>query len=186
MMIHINLRIIYTPSHVGIPGNEYADAAANHSHALNTINWPVETKQGAYRYTINEYMYRLWQLNYVITHVNPHYRALRPSIDTPVPRCPQHRAQQVACIRLRSDHTLLAASAHIFNMHDTGLCPCGKSQTTTHMFFDQTCYIYQNKRLTILNKIYTIKPNATLTDILNNSKLLYTAADFILHATGQV
>ena len=71
---------------------------------------------------------------YVLTHVNPHYRALRPSIDTPVPRYLQHRAQQVACIRLRSDHTLLAASAHKFNMHETGLCPCGKAQTTTHVF----------------------------------------------------
>ena len=111
---------------------------------------------------------------------------LRPSIDTPVPRYPQHRVQQVACIRLGSDHTLLAANAHKFNMHDTGLCPCGKSQTTTNIFFDQTCYIYQNKRLTFLNKIYTIKPHATLTDILNNSKLLYIAADYILHATGQV
>ena len=69
---------------------------------------------------------------------------------------------------------------HTRNLYDSGLCFCGKQQTTEHLLLDSTCPLNKKQREEFLHKIKVLNARLTITNILNTTKCLHGAKNFVL------
>lgn len=133
------ITFIWTPSHVGIAGNEKADAAAKTALQDPEIDTPIQT------YDIIAEMKTKLKIFWTQKWTNITNNKLR-EIQQDVRKREQHgsRREQVILTRLRIGHTRLTNS-HLFTKSDPPICTeCNKQITIKHII--EECPLYASER----------------------------------------
>ena len=153
--------IEWVPSHVGIPGNEQADALARSSLSLNTIN-QIPPSISEQRRCIRGHFRRRWQRDWE-NSLQSAYSRLKPTLG-PTLHSQLPRKHQVALTRLRLGVTRLSHE-HLFNHEPTPQCiPCQTAITHSHVILH--CTKYTDARLTLITTCRTNNQPFTLTTLL--------------------
>lgn len=138
------MKFIYTPSHVGIEGNESADKAAKKSITMiqprNITGLPTLSDCKAY---IKQKIKDQWDNNWKVSHSNIKLKAITQSVFHHLP-VPSKRFEQVIINRLRLGHTRLTHQ-HLLRGEDPPMCEmCDVQQTVAHLLME--CPFYATER----------------------------------------
>ncbi|XP_036147482.1 uncharacterized protein LOC118647196 [Monomorium pharaonis] len=150
-----SVKLVWIPSHKGIPGNERADIAAKQAsisgqRSNNDIPireaknlWKKVTRQESEKWCREKSQFRG---SYYFTNFET--ASNHSWFDTYNLR----RRIITSINRLRSGHTSLHASLFRFLIVDLPNCPyCGEYETPEHVFW--SCFKYSEQRLTLLNDL---------------------------------
>ena len=167
-------------SHINVASNEAVDAAANLARLKPIGNLHIEPEYGDIKHHVFAFINKLWHQQYFEHNKSgAFYKLIRPSLDTSVPIYSATRKNQVINVRLRTGHNLLAASLHTRNLHDSGLCFSGEQQTIEHLLLDSNCPLYNKQKEEFLHKIKILNARLTIKNILNTTKCLHAATNFV-------
>ena len=97
----ISIHVDWIPAHVGIPGNELADAIAHSAMTNGTPDHTVPSKSDIYP-QINEAIMKKWQQQWKNTPTGQIYQSIQPNIQRRAQQYSSNRKIDVIFTRLRS------------------------------------------------------------------------------------
>jgi len=137
----------WTPSHIGIQGNEIADKAAKlaHSHC-NMEDFPFESEE---YFTETKQLLDFHQNDELNTFLQTHSLGQIYSLDSPPLNTKCDRRTSTAIFRLKTGHCGLNSHLHRLRLSDTDICPSCKNspETVTHYLFHCPAYCVQRASL---------------------------------------
>lgn len=136
---------MWTPSHMGIKGNEAADAAAKDalSHDIQTCPRPYIPYTDLYRNT-RLYCYRLWQESWSSQTANKLFKFM-PKLDEPLPTILTNRKEQTFISRIHIGHSHLTHSFLLRDEEPPWCYACDQLLTIYHLLFECADLINQRK-----------------------------------------
>lgn len=156
-----SVEFCWLPSHVGITGNELADAAARRaSSAQCTRRFPLPAAD--LFPAISRFVHSQWQQLWDAQQ-NSKLRAIKPALSRWLSSSRRSRTEEVALCRLRIGHTY-ATHGYLLCGGDRPECThCGESLTVAHVLL--TCRRLSRKRS---HHLGYISPTVTLLDLLGD------------------
>ena len=156
------MKFCWVPSHVGVSGNERADAAAKAATRLSHIS-NLPTHIDDFRNAIRFYRKDHWQAHWTNLDNNFKLKSIRPSVQS-WSLCQVDRRSSIVLTRLRIGHTnythryLMASGAE----RQAPRCPtCQVEVTVEHILV--SCPVFGNKRR------INFLANKSLKDILDEN-----------------
>ncbi|XP_060861790.1 uncharacterized protein LOC132938796 [Metopolophium dirhodum] len=141
-----SIKLMWVPSHIGIPGNELSDELAmKAASSPDTKIYPHVTYDDAIR-ALKSKLYSLWQNQWEKqTNQNNKFRHIKPStIKWPDPPVKLTRHEETMVTRVRIGHTRIIHS-YLMRKELKPMCETCNSELTVHHIFLE-CPIYQNAR----------------------------------------
>ena len=156
-----SIQFCWIPSHVGIVGNELADAAARRAASAScTRRLPLPARD--FYPAAGSFVYSQWQQLWDAQGRNK-LKELKPALANWSSCSRKSRHQEVVLCRLRIGHTY-ATHGHLLRGEERPQCPCGNEPlTVAHVLL--TCQRYAEKRRRILG---CIPPTVTLRQLLGD------------------
>ena len=166
---------VWVPSHVGVPGNEAADALAKAGLNRPIVDVQTPWELGEELDSINTFTLATWQRWYNEQTAGAFYREVEPRVSTKVKYTHKRRAQEVMVTRLRLGKCRLNHYLHQIDRHPDGHCAaCGTPETVAHIILHCSNNDLKNQLLTRC-QLLNIQP--TLRNILREKPL----TDLIYH-----
>ena len=159
--------IRWIPSHVGIKGNELADATAKAGlyGDFQTEVIPLE-KHEVFNF-IDKYTDDLWTDEWYKGKTGGTFRGNFATPKVAAYKDYSNRRKEVTLARLRFEHALLNKNLFLFGKHQTGLCDiCGVPETVRHYLYE--CLKHQDAQIECAIKMN----NMNITPMYEN--LLYS------------
>lgn len=136
-----SLIIIWIPSHVGIHGNEEADALAKLATEKEEITIAFKPDGKYIKHEIARYIQSKWQNRYDDTSTKSHYKLFEPKVDKITQRLNISRGLETFISRLKTETIDLNAFKYKRKIHPNGLCDhCLKEETVSHLLTECTKY----------------------------------------------
>lgn len=134
----IQVRLIWTPAHAGVEGNEMADQLAKQATSLRTqhdYRRPVST----YRGKLHGKIAAEWRQEWISSQKGKHLKKIDDSL--PAKRVLRvygslTRHQTYLLVQLRTGHSWLATFAKLFGFQEDNRCVCGAVETVLHVVID--------------------------------------------------
>lgn len=162
---------IYTPSHIGIPGNEEADLLAKTAHESPDAKDAQLFVYEDLKHLIKTHIIENWQSTW--NESNSHLRKIQKTVGKQLP-LPEDRKSQVILSRLRLGHTKLTHSWILQRTPQPSCDFCNEIMTVEHL---TTCHVLTPLRIQLgLNAKWEIQLTQnweTLKEFLLKSKYLY-------------
>jgi len=159
-----DVTLVWIPSHVGIRGNEEADAAAKEGLHLPTVNSTTYIERKELNGKIKQYVLGKWQKEYTDDPKGAFYKKIEPLVSTRIKYTDTPRKQEVQTTRLRLGRVLLNRWLHTMNLHPDGDCEeCGTPDTIEHLLLECS---RKNISRTIRNKCQELGIDCTVKNIL--------------------
>ena len=177
VLIHSRKKVIvefcWVPSHVGIDGNERADAAAKSAAALAHTT-DAKVPHLGFKDIIHSFVRRKWQLHWETLQSNFKLKSIRPLVSPWRSSCLLDRRSSVVITRLRIGHTYLthrylkASGAE----RQVPLCStCQVDLNVKHILIDCPAYRLQRRALNLEGK--------SLVDLLGEDAPLEEVCKFL-------
>lgn len=140
-----NTKILYTPAHINIPGNEMADKIAKETSKSPTILINNYTKKDINNFIIS-------QLHPISSNkVNAHYKTINPCLHKAIYPRNYSKQQQKIVTRLRLGHSKLTHEHLLTKNSNAPRCPrCNNNLTIPHIL---TCFNNNNIKNTLKESI---------------------------------
>jgi len=99
--LDVIVKLIWIPSHLGIPGNETVDKAARFAreNCEATLNYPLALNEVNLK--IQNYVLRKWQNLWQLSHTGKFYREIEPSVSLGIKYENTIRRKETVITRLR-------------------------------------------------------------------------------------
>jgi ribonuclease HI len=132
-----NVNLVWIPSHVGIRGNEEADAAAKEGLNLPTVNSTSYIERNEMFAKIKLYVNNRWQKEYTDDPKGAFYKNIEPLVSTRIKYTDAPRKLEVQITRLRLGKVLLNQWLHQMDLHPDGNCDeCNVPDTIDHLLLE--------------------------------------------------
>jgi ribonuclease HI len=159
-----DVTVVWIPSHVGIRGNEEADAAAKEGLHLPAVNSTTYIERKEMTGKINQHVLEKWQKEYTDNPKGAFYKKIEPLVSTRIKYTDTPRKQEVQISRLRLGRVLLNQWLHKMNLHPDGNCEeCDVPDTIEHLLLECS---RKNISRTIRNKCQELGIDCTMKNIL--------------------
>ena len=151
-----SIEFCWIPSHVGIPGNEKADALAKDALSLTvdpSIHIPSPDIKAQIKQYIKETMQERWN-----TCINNKLQSIMPTIDklTPFEVKMPNRRDCIIIHRLRIGHTYIT-HRHLLHGQDEPICEtCQVALTVRHILIECPVYAAQRNQLENTNTLHDL------------------------------
>ena len=168
--------LVWVPAHVGIEGNERADALARDATG-DEQNLPLTTTDA--NYLTSQYCWELWETDYQSIKPNSPYKTFWPdAIKTQESTTVSRRYSRIF-FRITTGHCGLNHHLHRIGKHENGLCErCGTEETIEH--FILKCPKYENHRQTLLQAITRHGVEPELSKIFQNPFTRTLLAEYVI------
>ena len=156
--------ICWTPSHIGVRGNERADSAAK--SALDLTPDKSRIPYTDLKPTINKFLHTKWQQQWSNNIHNKLFQ-IQPTLGEWRPASRKSRKEQVVISRLRIGHTRLT---HSFILKQEPQPQCLTCQTTCmvkHILIEYRTFAVIRKRFFKVNNLTDLFENVKIDDILS-------------------
>ena len=163
--------LFWIPSHVNIPGNDRADAAAKKALKNPVTNLTIPYSD--FRSKVSRYLVDCWQSSWSMETSNK-LHSINPKVNTRVPIHSSSRREDVVITRLRLGHTHLTHSFLLSNSLNPP-CPfCGIDTSIHHILI--TCPLYDNNRSSLsspnsISSLFRENSSQTIIKFIRNSGL---------------
>jgi hypothetical protein len=169
--------LIWVPSHIGIQGNEKADALAGSATAKPTVDMEIKWELSDAYAHVARYITAKWQEQWNNGTTGRHRHAVGPVITRDCRIVYRSRSLEVMAHRLRLGKCGLNAYLHAMDRHDTGLCEkCQVPETIGHYLLECESEVTKEIR----RKCEELNVERTLPAILNCTAVLE-----IIHRTNK-
>ena len=131
--------ICWIPSHVGLPGNDTADALARAALEEPEVGLDVALELKETYAIIEKHTMNKWQDKWNSEKTGRHFYGIVPKVSKKIKFTSSTRAKDTMITRLRTGHCCL--NQHLFKIHchATGLCnECGVPETVEHFLLSCT------------------------------------------------
>ena len=161
----------WIPSHVNIPGNDRADAAAKKALKNPVTNLTIPYSD--FRSKVSRYLVNCWQSSWSMETANK-WHSINRKVNTRVPIHSSSRREDVVITRLRLGHTHLTHSFLLSNSLNPP-CPfCGIDTSIHHILI--TCPLYDNNRSLLsspnsVSSLFRENSSQTIIKLIRNSGL---------------
>jgi hypothetical protein len=163
----------WVPSHVGITGNEKADAAAKAALQLN-ISVNIHIPYADFKYAINKYFLGLWQDHWTNNATHNKLQSIKPILGETKIEHGITRRDEVVLHRSRIGHTHLT-HAYLLKRDNVPMCnACHCQQTVQHLLLDCTSYAYirgKHFNFASLFELFTKTPQKIIINYLKDTNL---------------
>ena len=154
--------ICWTPSHIGVRGNERADSAAK--SALDLTPDKSRIPYTDLKPTINNFLHTKWQQQWSNNIHNKLFQ-IQPTLGVWRPASRKSRREQVVISRLRIGHTRLT---HSFILKQEPQClTCQTTCTVKHILIECRTFAVIRKRFFKVNNLTDLFENVKIDDILS-------------------
>ena len=156
--------ICWTPSHIGVRGNERADSAAKSAFDLMPDKFRIPYTD--LKPTINKFLHTKWQQQWSNNIHNKLFQ-IQPTLKEWGPASRKSRREQVVISRLRMGHTRLT---HSFILKQEPQPQCLTCQTTCmvkHILIECRAFAVIRKRFFKINSLTNLFENIKIDDILS-------------------
>ena len=156
-----SVHFCWIPSHVGISGNELADAAARRASSVpSTRRLPLPARD--FYPAVNAFVRNQWQLSWD-TQANNKLRELKPTLGHWPSSARKSRCEEVSLCRLRVGHCY-ATHGYLLRGEDRPTCPsCRAPLTVAHVLLE--CPRHNSSRVRLLGRL---SPPVTLRHLLGD------------------
>jgi len=178
-----SVTVAWIPSHVGIHGNEAADAAAKEGLNLSDVNSTAYIEWSEMKTKIQRCILNKWQSEYTESLVEAFYKEIEPLVSTSMKYVDAPRRREVQITRLRLDKAVLNSHLHKMKRHPDGSCKeCDVPDTTKQLLLD-CCR--KNISLTIRNKCQMLGVECTLSNIFRYQSIQHVLLDKMVEIWGE-
>ena len=130
---HIDVNIMWIPSHTGLQGNETADRLARRAAEKNNIDITIPATRREIVDKIISHIDAEWQTVYNRSTTGHAYKLLEPTVSRKVKFIVTNRHKDTTITRLRLGKCCLNSYLHKIDRHPTGLCHhCNIPETIEH------------------------------------------------------
>ena len=170
---HMKVAISWVPAHVGVPGNEEANTAAQRGAEQVDFKQqypfqpPVPYKVA--RAIIKRGIRQCWQEQWILTSLHrfehDHLSRIKPGVAKSLVFLEGSRAEQTVLARLRLGHCGLAASTSRWSPLFSRICECGCEEETVAHFLLR-CPLYSTERGYLMSAVKKIFDGVPTEEIL--------------------
>jgi RNase H len=134
--LNTDIKIIWIPSHIGIPGNEAADRLANLATQKVEIDIKVPYEYAHVNIFSEEIANEIWTERWKDIPKLSHYFQISPNLHPNIPKSTTRKESRIL-FRLRSGYSNLNNNFFKQDCHPTGLCNTRKVPETTLHFLTE-------------------------------------------------
>lgn len=172
----MSVSILWVPAHVGVPGNEEANTAAQHGAEQVDLNKRYHTQPpvpyGVARAVIKRGNRESWQEQWIKQSLyrfeHDHLFRIKPGVSKNRVSFEGSRAEQTTLARLRFGHCRLAASTCRWSPPSSRICSCeSEEETVAHYLL--RCPIFSEARRKMLSTIEPVFDGEVTEDVLLGS-----------------
>ena len=182
----IQICVVCIPGHIGILGNEAANAEAIRAadHPDVEIQYPISTVDA--KQSILKYIDNLWQMQWNASKKGHHYKTIQPTVTRRMKlSATANRKREVIQTRLRLGKCCMNSYLQTINRHPDGNCSvCNTPETIEHYILECQNNVELSKSIKDLCERLNIR--ADLADILKYSETLDTITDFIIKSKRRI
>ena len=156
--------ICWTPSHIGVRGNERADSAAKSALDLTPDKSMIPYTD--LKPTINKFLHTKWQQQWSNNIHNKLFQ-IQPTLGEWRPALGKSRREQVVISRLRIDHTRLTHSFILKQEPQPQCLTCQTTCTVKHILIECRTFAVTRKGFFKVNNLTDLFENVKIDDILS-------------------
>jgi len=158
---HIDISIMWIPSHTGLQGNETADRLAQNAAKKQTVDIETPATRREILDKIISHIDTEWQTAYNRSTTGHFYKLLEPTVSRRVKFTNTNRNKETTITRLKLGKCCLNSYLHRINRHPTGLCQhCNIPETVEHFLLHcPQSNIFYNTTITTISAALKLEEN---------------------------
>jgi len=177
-----DVTVVWIPGHVGVRGNEEADAAAKEGLNLRNVNSTDYIEYSEMYSVIRKYSLQKWQKTYDDSTEGSFFKKIEPTVSTKVKYADTPRGREVQITRLRLGRVITNDRLMTMKRHADGTCDrCKTPDSIQHLLLECT---RKNISTRLKENSRSLGLEHNIKNILTDRNMQHFVANIICDITG--